>query len=223
MTPAGAVLLAVAVAALAPTAASAQQFRLLELPGVEALPRVPPLAPPQPPVTETPRLRGSVFARERVVVGMAPDGTSRTVTVSQRLLVRALGDYAFFVPAPAVRVVAGPGSQSRPGLRPNQIVWQGFSPRRKVLVAVAELRPGGSVHALPVRVRVTGIPVRPGPFELAIFLENATRTRATGFTADVPRADLVSALADLRAAAADDRPITDRVVRIRGGKQTGDR
>ena len=219
MTPAGAVLLAVAVAALAPTAASAQQFRLLELPGVEALPRVPPLAPPQPPVTETPRLRGSVFARERVVVGMAPDGTSRTVSVSQRLLVRALGDYAFFVPAPAVRVVAGPGSQSRPGLRPNQIVWQGFSPRRKVLVAVAELRPGGSVHALPVRVRVTGIPVRPGPFELAIFLENATRTRATGFTADVPRADLVSALADLRAAAADDRPITDRVVRIRGGSR----
>ena len=156
MTPAGAVLLAVAVAALAPTAASAQQFRLLELPGVEALPRVPPLAPPQPPVTETPRLRGSVFARERVVVGMAPDGTPRTVTVSQRLLVRALGDYAFVVPAPAVRVVAGPGSQSRPGLRPNQIVWQGFSPRRKVLVAVAELRPGGSVPALPVRVRVTG-------------------------------------------------------------------
>ena len=56
-------LLAVAVAALAPTAASAQQFRLLELPGVEVLPRVPPLAPPQPPITETPRLRGSVFAR----------------------------------------------------------------------------------------------------------------------------------------------------------------
>lgn len=148
---------------------------------------------------------------------MAPDGSPRTVTVSQRLLVRALGDYAFFVPAPAVRVVAGPGSQSRPGLRPNQIVWQGFSPRRKVLAAVADLRPGGSVPALPVRVRVTGVPVRPGPFELTISLENATRTRATGFTADVPTADLVSALADLRAAARSDRPITDRVVRIRGG------
>jgi hypothetical protein len=219
VTPGGAVLLAVAVAALAPTAASAQQFRLLELPGVEALPMVPPLAPPQPPITEAPRLRGSVLARERVVVGMAPDGTPRTVTVSQRLLVRALGDYAFFVPAPAIRVVAGPGSQSRPGFRPNQIVWQGFSPRRKVLVAVAELRPGGSVPALPVRVRVTGVPVRPGPFELTISLENATRTRATGLTADVPRADVASALADLRAAARSDRPITDRVVRIRGGSR----
>ena len=60
MTPAGAVLLAVAVAALAPTAASAQQFRLLELPGAGALPEVPPLAPPQPPPTETPPIRTSV-------------------------------------------------------------------------------------------------------------------------------------------------------------------
>ena len=206
-----------AAGALAPGASAAPPLRVALLPGPEALPPVPPLAPPQPPATETPRLRGSVFARERVVVGMAPDGTPRTVTVSQRLLLRALGDYAFFVPAPAARVVAGPGSQSRPGLRPNQIVWQGFSPRRKVLVAVAELRPGGSVPALPVRVRVTGVPARPGPFELTISLENATRTRATGFTADVPTSDLLSALADLRAAARSDRPMTDRVIRIRGG------
>ena len=207
----------VAAGALAPGAAAAPPLKVAVLPGAEALPPVPPLAPPQPPITEAPRLRGSVFARARVLVGIASDGTPHTVSVSQRLLVRTLGDYAFFVPAPAARVVAGPGSQSRPGLRPNQIVWQGFSPRRKVLVAVADLRPGGSVPALPVRVRVTGVPVRPGPFELTISLENATRTRATGFTADVPTADLVSALADLRAAARSDQPMTDRVVRIRGG------
>ena len=205
-----------AAGALAPAGGAAPPLHVAVLPGPEALPPVPPLAPPQPPLTETPRLRGSVFAREQVVVGMAPDGAPRTVTVSQRLLVRALGDYAFFVPAPAVRVVAGPGSQSRPGLRPNQIVWQGFSPRRKVLIAVADLRPGGSVPALPIRVRVTGAPVRPGRFELAISLENATRTRASAFTADVPPAEVAAALGALRAAARSDRPVTDQAVRIRG-------
>ena len=209
-------MLVVSAGALAPNAGAALPLRIAELPGVEALPQAPPLAPPQPPLVESPRLRGTIFGKERVAVGIAADGTPRTVTVLQRLLVRSLGDFSFFVPAPVVSVVAGPGSESQPGLRPNQIVWQGFAPRRRVLAALAELRPADSVPALPVRVRVSGAPERPGPFEIGITLENATRTKAVGFAADAVRADVAKALDALRAAARINRPIEGRAVRIRG-------
>lgn len=213
MTPAGAVLLAVAVAAFAPTAASAQ-MRLLELPGVEALPRVPPLAPPQPRPTETPPLRGTVLARERIRVGIGGDGTPNSVTVTQELRVRSLGDYAFVVPAPASRVTPGSGSESQPGLRLNQIVWQGFSPGRKLLVAVAELRPRQSTFALPVRVQVEGAPTGPGPFELTVALENATRTQATASIGPGMQADVAAGFDALRAAARIQRPLEGRTVRL---------
>lgn len=216
MRPAATALLAAVVAAVVPTAAGAQQLRLLELPGVEALPRTPPLAPPQPPPTETPPLRGTVFAGEQVRVAVAADGAPHAVTVVQRLLVRSLGDFAFAIPAPATRVTPGPGSDSRPGLRPNQIVWQGFSPRRKTLVAVAELRPRDSTPDLPVRIRVDGAPTRPGPFELRITVENATRTGATVGIAPGVQADVAAGFEALRAAARINRPLEGRTVRLRG-------
>lgn len=212
-------LLVGAAGILAPPANAAPPLRLADLPGVEALRPIPPLAPPQPPATEVPRLRGTVFAEERVVVGISADGTPTTVNVVQRLRVRSLGDYTFFIPAPAISVVAAPGSESQPGLRPNQVVWQGFSPRRKVLAASAELRPADSVSALPLRVRVTGAPVRRGPFELVITVENTTRTPAGGFTADAVGTDVVRALAALRAAAKINRPIEGKFVRIRGERR----
>jgi hypothetical protein len=209
-------LLVIAAGTLAPTAIAAPPARLVDLPGAEALQPVPPLAPPQPPVTEVPRIRGTVSSHERVVVGITPDGTPTSVTVVQRLLVRSLGDYTFYIPAPAVSVVAAPGSESQPGFRPNQIVWQGFSPRRKVLAARAELRPPESAPALPLRVRATGAPVRPGPFEVVITLANSTRSHAFGFTGDAVGGDVAQTLRALRGAAGIDRPIEGRVVRVRG-------
>jgi hypothetical protein len=138
------------------------------------------------------------------------------VTVDQRLLVRALGDYAFFIPAPAVSVVAAEGSESRPGLRPNQLVWQGFSPRRKLLAARADLRLRDSTTALPIRIRIEGAPMRPGPFELILSLENATRARVRTLSAEALETDVAVALRALRAAARAGRPIDGRAVRIRG-------
>lgn len=213
----GPLVLAVAVAAPAPAATAASPpLRLVELPGAEALPRVPPVAPPQPPITETPRLRGTVAARERVIVGIGKDGTPNQVRVVQRLLVRSLGDYAFVIPAPALSVEAAEGSESQPGLRPNQIVWQGFSPRRKVLAATARLRLVDSVAALPIRIRVSGTPVRSGPFELVLSLENATGAQARVFSGDAPETDVAAALDALRAAVQIQRPVEGRVVRVRG-------
>jgi hypothetical protein len=209
-------LFVLAAGTLAPTAGGAPPLRLADLPGVEALRPIPPLAPPQPPATEVPRLRGTVSVQERVVVEITPQGAARNIEVEQRLRLRSLGDYTFFIPAPAIAVVTARGSESQPGFRPNQIVWQGFSPRRKVLAARARLRLAESVSALPLRVRMAGAPVRPGPFELALTIENTTGTPAAAFTADVVRADVVRALAALRAAARRNRPIEGRVVRIRG-------
>ncbi len=70
--------------------------------------------------------------------------------------------------------------------------------------------------ALPVRVRITGAPKRPGPFELVITIENATRAKAVGFFADAVEGDIVKALERLRAAAATNRPIREQAVRLRG-------
>jgi hypothetical protein len=213
----GPLALAIAVGGLAPAAAAAPPpARLVELPGAEALPQVPPLAPPQPPLAEVARLRGAVESRERVTTGIDGDGTPTKVTVVQRLLVRALGDYSFFIPAPAVSVVGAEGSESQPGLRPNQIVWQGFSPRRKLLAARAELRLADSVDALPIRIRVLGMPVRPGRFELVLSLENATRARVQTFAADAAETDVATALRALRAAAKIGAAVEGRAVRIRG-------
>jgi hypothetical protein len=213
----GPIALTLAVGALASGgAAAAPPAQLAQLPGAQALPQVPPLAPPQPPLVETPRLRGSVADRQRVVVGMNADGTPNRVRVAQRLTVRALGDYTFLIPAPAVSVVAAPGSESQPGLRPNQIVWRGFSPRRKLLASTAELRLGDTGGALPLRVRVSGLPTRPGPFELVLSIENATRTRGRAFTAGAVEGDVGDALAALRASARLHRKVEDQTIRIRG-------
>ena len=197
-------------------AAAVSPSPLLELPGTAALPPVPPLAPPQPPLTEVLRIPGTVSARTRVNVGIDASGTPTKVSVVQRLDVRALGDYAFFIPAPAVSVVAAPGSESRPGLRPNQIVWQGFSPRRRRLASDAELRLAGVRGALPLRVRVSGAPTRPGPFELVLTIENATGAVADTFTADADQADVAEALADLRAAARIGSEVEERTIPVQG-------
>jgi hypothetical protein len=209
-------VLALAMLVAAPAATAAPPPGLAELPGVDALPRVPPLAPPQPPLVETARLRGSVVAAGRVLVGIGADGTPNRIRVVQRLSVRSLGDYAFFVPAPALSVRAAEGSESQPGLRPNQIVWQGFSPRRKQLAAAAELRLRDSAGALPIRVRVSGAPVRSGPFRLVVSLENATGLPVRTFAAAAPASDVTAALDALRAAARIRRAIEGRVVRIHG-------
>ena len=53
-----------------------------------------------------------------------------------------------------VSVTPGPGTESQPGRRENQILWEGFSPGRRVLAAWADLRLEESVAGLPVEVSV---------------------------------------------------------------------
>jgi hypothetical protein len=70
----------------------------------------------------------------------------------------------------------GPGSESQPGQRRGQILWSGFSSKRRLLVSDAELRPGPVRPYLPLRLESS----RQGDrYELAV--TNATTTSEVAF------------------------------------------
>ena len=78
----------------------------------------PPLAA-SPSAIRTPvesRFLGHANSNERIEVAVRPDGTPVRIVVTQRLDLTAKGDYYFVIPAPATRVLPGPGSESQPGL-----------------------------------------------------------------------------------------------------------
>jgi hypothetical protein len=134
-----------------------------------------------------------VVTRERVVVGLEPDGSPHSVRVLQRIHVKQLGDYVFGIPAPVQKVSAGPGTESPPGRRENQILWQGFSPGRRVLAAWADLRPEDSVGSLPLGVRVETTPAA-----ITMTLTNLTGANAQSYTADSDPISVVQNLDRLR-------------------------
>ncbi|HET7857428.1 MAG TPA: hypothetical protein VFL41_13305, partial [Gaiellaceae bacterium] len=195
--------------AIAPAAAA--QGRFVGLPRTDsALPLTPPV-PPNPGASGLP-LTPSLFAgglhtRELVVVGVDSSGSPTSVRVLHRILVRPQGDYVFSIPAPVKAVTPGPGTQSIPGQRKNELLWQGFSPGGRVLVAWVELRPAEAVGSLPVRIRmqttVDGTPLAPGErrsgdLHTTLTVENATGAQARAFAAEAEPLSVGQALDDLR-------------------------
>lgn len=185
---------AVVVATLA-CAAAAHAARRIALPS--------PIAPlsAQPPLaggarTSAERVAHSVTASTNVAVAIDGAGTPFAVTATQRLDVRGLGDYFFTIGAPVLAVRAPPGSAPVPGMRTGSIIWAGFNPGNRLLVARATLEPAKAVAALPIRIRVSGDTVT---------LENETGISVGSFSADAPRAPLVAYLARLRAEVAHGR------------------
>ena len=85
--------------------------------------------------------RHRVAATTRSTVAVDPSGTPFAVHATQRLDVRVLGDYFFTIGAPLLDVAAAPGSASTPGLRATAILWAGFNPGTRVLIARATLDP----------------------------------------------------------------------------------
>jgi len=189
------------------SSAGADRPRLVLLPpATSALTAAPPLLasvrlPEQ-------RFPGRISSSLRVLVGVSPDGSPRTVHAVQRLVLDRRGDYIFAVGAPALDVRAGPGSASEPGLRTNAIVWQGFSPGRRVLSADATLGRAASAPALPVRLRLD---------RGTLVVQNATAVQVTGFTGlAASRRELDEVLAELRSAAAAHRAPGDLLVHAAG-------
>jgi hypothetical protein len=204
---------AVVVGALAwsvtPAAAAPPVVRSLPWPP-SVLPRTPPLAPATSGVLPvSPLLLGRLETRERIVVGIDKAGKPHSVRVLQRIVIKRLGDYVFAVPAPVRSVTPAPGTESVPGQRENQILWEGFSPGRRVLAAWADLRVGESAHSLPLRVRlettVDGAKLaagerRSGELRAALTITNATRVEAQSYTAE-PELESLAVVADrIRAA-----------------------
>jgi hypothetical protein len=180
---------------LAPIVAALACAGVAQAAGHAALPS--PLAPlsPEPPLAGGATASGenvphSVTASTNVLVEIDDVGKPFAVTATQRLDVRGTGDYFFTIGAPVLTVRAPAGSDSVPGMRTGAILWAGFNPRRRLLVARATLDPPRVASSLPLEVSASGS---------SVVLENTTAVSVATFTADAPRAPLVAYLAELRA------------------------
>jgi hypothetical protein len=169
-------------------AASAQAADYVALPS--------PLAPlsPSPPLgggaTATSEgLRHRVDAKTKVDVALDEGGKPFAVYATQRLDVGVIGDYFFTIGAPLLDVEPAPGSASTPGLRASSILWAGFNPGRRRLIARATLDPTVASPSLPLRVQIT-----PG----RVTLVNTTAVVAGSYTADALVPPLVRYLVQFR-------------------------
>jgi hypothetical protein len=136
-----------------------------------------------------------VSNKERVLVGLDQDGAPNSVTVVQTSRLNRLGDYVFAIPAPVVAVLPGPGTESQPGQRTNQILWQGFSPGQRVLSARSELRLEDSAPYLPVKVRMES-----SGAGSTVVIENQTGVPAASYVGDIEPVSLAQVLARIRTA-----------------------
>jgi hypothetical protein len=176
-----------------------------------ALTRSPPLRTDATIFRDEAAVRGPLESKERIDVALSPTGSVVGVRVRQRLVVLRKGDYALVVQAPATDVEAAPGSESQPGLRRGAIVWSGFSPGRRVLVADARLDAASAAFFLPVRVRLVATHAR-----TTLELWNATTTHALSYSADADPDQAAAALERIRAAVAHDREVPASSVTARG-------
>jgi len=100
------------------------------------------------------RFTGHIQSSEHVVVGVRSDGSAASVVVTQRLLISQSGDYSFTIPAPVLSVEPGAGTQSEPGQRNTGIIWQGFSPGKRLLSARASLDALAAERGLPLAIQI---------------------------------------------------------------------
>ncbi len=177
------------------------------------LPPVPPVRSNNPaaPVLEV-RFPRRIDSRERVRAALDRTGKPVAISVLQRLVVSGTGDYTFAVTGPIAGVQRAAGSQSDPGLRRDQILWQGFSARRRLLAANAELRATEAAAQLPIRVRVEA--AKDG--SVRVHLTNATAVKALTFSTRIARSELIRALATVRAAVKRGLPAPEIVVEAQG-------
>ena len=183
----------VAVAALgmlafAASAQAAQQGNYVALPSpLNPLSPAPPLGGGATASSEG--FRHRVTATTAVDVALDSSGTPFRVRATQRLDVRVLGDYFFTIGAPVLDVVAAPGSASTPGQRAASILWTGFNPGHRTLVARATLDPAATAAALPLRVEISAGHVT---------FVNETAVTAGSYAADAVAPPLLQYLAQLR-------------------------
>jgi hypothetical protein len=94
-----------------------------------------------------------------------------------------------------VDVQRGPGSQSEPGFRVDQILWAGFSPGRKVLAADVVLRTAPAARYLPLRLRL-----QRGSGGASLTVANATTTPEMEYAGVVRPPEIAKLLDETRRA-----------------------
>jgi len=173
---------------------------------------------PRPGEVETSKLPGPVTDREQVHAGLGSDGSLRSVVVDQTLTIHGVGDFDLVMPRMA-KTIVGPSDQAvQPGLRRGEILWNGFSPGRRVLRSTVTLDRTLERLRIPITVSVRvlrgGRPVTPpvtGPVEIQVRISNATARVITLARGDVSTAALGGLLDRLRAQVAAGRgPIAGR-------------
>jgi hypothetical protein len=184
---------------------------------VARLPSIATAPAPGPPLTTAAvplerLLPGPIGSHELVLVELGPDGTPVAIRVRQRLTVHGKGDYSLSIPAPLISVGRASGSESEPGGRRGLVLWQGFSPSRRVLASDARLTVAAGRY-LPVRFSV-----RRSPKGRELIIRNVTGTtvRELSFDGSIAPADGAAALDALRAALMRDRPAREHYVTVRG-------
>jgi hypothetical protein len=140
--------------------------------------------------TET-RFPGRLSSTQAVRVSVDPLGHLFRVVDVDRIGITRKGDYSFVVAAPVEDVRAGAGSGSEPGLRSGAVVWQGFSPGRRLLAAEISLRPRAAASSLPLRLTVD---------ESGVRLVNTTAAPVTTVDANVAAVEIARVLDAARAA-----------------------
>jgi hypothetical protein len=202
---------------LAPATALAAGGAEIELPSSQAPTTLEPPFPQTGAITEPMRLpRGRIDSDERVVVLLGRDGQPVAVNVRQRLTITGRpGDYSFLVPGPISSARAAPGSAVPPGLRQDNVVWEGFSPGRRLLAADVQLRPQAAAVALPLGVSLT-----PSPAGLVLRLQNTTAAPANAQVGPAHAAEVAAALDRIRAAVSAGRPVPQLAVTLTGAARS---
>jgi hypothetical protein len=171
----------------------------------DSLRDVPPLRASAAP-TET-RFRGRLASTQVVRVSIDRTGRPFRIVDIDRMIITAKGDYSFVIGGPVEDARAVSGSGSEPGLRSNAVVWQGFSPGRRVLAAAIILEQSRAAAALPLRVEI-------GPH--GVRLTNATTATVTTIDAPVRAAEIAGLLDTMRAALKASTPTPAPVVTANG-------
>ena len=165
----------------------------------------------------TSQVPGRVRNHEDVTVSLGPTGAPAAVTDEQHLLIRGAGNYVVRELGPA-RAAVGLSGTVPPVLELGTVVWQGFSPGRRLLSARLTLDPGIEAARLPMTVRLafrgtdgTQAPLRPGavapgPGTVTITLSNNTAGPRLVESGTARPAPLARVLDLLRTAAAHPRP-----------------
>lgn len=157
-------------------------------------------------LTET-RFPGRLSSSQLVRVTIDSSGHPFRVIDVDRIVIARKGDYSFVVAAPVVDVSRAAGSGSEPGLRAGAVVWQGFSPGRRVVGASMTLHTESAIPALPIRVEIKGSVIR---------LVNTTSGRATAVDAKIPASGLARVLDGAKTALEAGAPTPAPVVEATG-------